>query len=155
MISHTFLTTANWILPAHKPRSFPPFLPCPASHFRQGGLREYLPSCAPRLRGCQSQNHSHQSPQVRSYFMLSRFTTSSFRAARPQPLALLQIANLNLLAKIPMSISSPKCQCQPQAKLPISIPSPKCTTHEPLTPSPFCRPRADLINSRSLRKIRT
>ena len=79
--------------------------------------------------------------------MLSRFTTSSFRAARPQPPALLQNANVNLLAKIPMSISSPKCQCQPQAKLPISIPSPECTTHEPLTPSPSCRPRAELIQN--------
>jgi len=79
--------------------------------------------------------------------MLSRFATSSFRAARPQPPALLQNANVNLLAKIPMSISSPKCQCQPQAKLPISIPSPECTTHEPLTPSPSCRPRAGLIQN--------
>ena len=45
-------------------------------------------------------------------------TTSSFRAARPQPLAFLQHANVNLLAKMPMS-----------------IPPPECTTHEPLTPS--------------------
>ena len=29
----------------------------------------------------------------------------------------------------------------------MSIPSPKCTTHEPLTPSPSCRPRADLIQN--------
>jgi hypothetical protein len=27
------------------------------------------------------------------------------------------------------------------------VPSPKCTTHEPLTPSPSCRPRADLIQN--------
>ena len=33
--------------------------------------------------------------------MLFRFTTSSFRAARPQPPALFQNANVNLLAKIP------------------------------------------------------
>ena len=88
--------------------------------------------------------------------MLSRFATSSFRAARPQPPALLENANVNLLAKIPMSISSPTCQCQSSrqnanvnllAKLPISIPSPECTTHEPLTPSPSCRPRADLIQN--------
>ena len=88
--------------------------------------------------------------------MLSRFTTSSFRAARPQPPALLQIAIVNLLANMPMSISSPTYQCQSPrqhanvnllAKMPISIPSPECTTHEPLTPSPSCRPRADLIQN--------
>jgi hypothetical protein len=33
------------------------------------------------------------------------------------------------------------------AKMPMSIPSPKCTTHEPLIPSPSCRPRADLIQN--------
>ena len=79
--------------------------------------------------------------------MLSRFTTSSFRAARPQPPP---------CSKMPMSISSPKCQCQSPrqnanvnliAKLPMSIPSPKCTTHEPLTPSPSFLPRADLIQN--------
>jgi hypothetical protein len=88
--------------------------------------------------------------------MLFRFTTYSFRAARPQPPALLPNANVNLLAKIPMSISSPKYQCQSPrqnatvnllAKMPMSVPSPKCTTHEPLTPSPSCRPRADLIQN--------
>ena len=72
--------------------------------------------------------------------MLSHFTTSSFRAARPQS----------------PSCLAPKCQCQSPrqntnvnllAKLPMSIPSPKCTTHEPLTPSPSCRPRADLIQN--------
>jgi hypothetical protein len=87
---------------------------------------------------------------------LSRFTTSSFRADRPQPPVLLQNANVNLLAKIPMSISSPKCQCQSPrqnanfnllAKLPMSIPSRKCTTHEPLTPSPSRCPRAGLIQN--------
>ena len=88
-------------------------------------MRVYLPPCTPRVRVCQSQNHSHQSPQVRSYFMLSRFTTSSFRAARPQPPVLLQNANVillarmprqnanvNLLAKMPMSTFSPNYQCQ-------------------------------------------
>jgi hypothetical protein len=89
--------------------------------------------------------------------MLSRFTTSSFRAARPQPPpALLQNANVNVLAKKPMSISSPKCQSQSPrqnahvnllAKLPMSIPSPKCTTQEPLTPSPSCRPLADSLTA--------
>ena len=88
--------------------------------------------------------------------MLSRFTSSSFRAAKPQPPALLQNANVNLLAKIPMSISSPTCQCQSPrqnanvnllAKLPMSIPWPKCTIHEPLTPSPSRCPRASLIQN--------
>ena len=89
--------------------------------------------------------------------MLSRFTTSSFRAARPQPLALLQIANLNLLAKIPMSISSPTCQCQSPrqhtnvnllANMPISISSPKCQCQPPrqtVNVNPFAKmhhPRA-------------
>jgi hypothetical protein len=82
------------------------------------------PPRTPRSRVCQSQNHSHQSPQVGSYFMLSRFTTSSSRAARPQPLAPKclapkcqcqsprQNANVNLLAKMPMSTSSPNYQGQ-------------------------------------------
>ena len=88
--------------------------------------------------------------------MLSRFTTSSFRAARPQPPILLQNANVNLLAKMPKSIFSPKCQCQSPrqnanvnllAKLPMSIPWPKCTIHEPLTPSPSRCPRAGFIQN--------
>jgi hypothetical protein len=83
-----------------------------------------------------------------------------------------QTTNVNLFAKMPMSISSsrcqcqcprqnanftsPKCQCQSPrqkasvhllAKLPMSVPSPKCITHEPLTPSPSCGPRADLIQN--------
>jgi hypothetical protein len=71
--------------------------------------------------------------------------------------SLRQTANVNLLAKMPMSISSPKCQCQSPrqnanvnllAKMPTSVPSPKCTTHEPLTSSPSCSPRADLIQNR-------
>ena len=88
--------------------------------------------------------------------MLSRFSTSSSRAARPQSPFLLQNANVNLLAKMPKSIFSPKCQCQSPrqnanvnllAKLPMSIPSPKCTTHEPLTPSPSRCPRAGLTQN--------
>ena len=55
-----------------------------------------------------------------------------------------------------MSISSPKRQCQSPrqntnvnllAKLPMSIPSPKCTTHEPLTLSPSRCPSAGLIQN--------
>jgi hypothetical protein len=72
--------------------------------------------------------------------MLSRFTTFSFRTARPQPPALLQNANVNLLAKMPMSISSPKCQGQSPrqttnvnllAKIPMSISSSKSHCRSP------------------------
>jgi len=64
--------------------------------------------------------------------------------------------NLPPYSKIPMSISSPKCQCQSSrqnanvnilAKLPMSIPLPKCTIHEPLTPSLSRRPREGLIQN--------
>ena len=85
--------------------------------------------------------------------MLSRFTTSSSRAARPQSLPSCskkqskcqcssprQNANAHLLAKMPMSTSSPNYQCQ-------SLHSPKCTTHEPLTPSPSRCPRAGFIQN--------
>jgi hypothetical protein len=53
IISHSFLTTTDWILPAHTPRSFPPFLPCLASHFRQGRVasvrRQPPTACGMRL----------------------------------------------------------------------------------------------------------
>jgi hypothetical protein len=90
------------------------------------GLRVYLTPRTPRLRVCQSQNHSHQSPQVGSR---SSCCPASLRLVPglPDP-------NLPPCAKMPMPISSPKCRCQPPrqnanvnldlAKLPISIPSP-------------------------------
>ena len=51
LISHTFLTTTHWILPAHTPRSFPPFLPCLASHFRQGRVASVPPAPHPPTKG--------------------------------------------------------------------------------------------------------
>jgi hypothetical protein len=89
--------------------------------------------------------------------MLCRFTTYRFRAVRPQPPVLLQNTNVNLLAKIPMSISSPKCQCQSPrpnanvnllAPMPMSISSPKSQCPPPrqtANVSPFAKmhhPRA-------------
>ena len=64
--------------------------------------------------------------------------------------------NLPSCSRMPVSTSSPNYQCQPPrqhasvnllAKLPMSILSPKCTTHEPLTPSPSHCPREGLIQN--------
>jgi hypothetical protein len=88
--------------------------------------------------------------------MLFRFTTSSFRAARPQPPALLQNANVNLLAKMPvvnkmpMSISSPKTQFPPPRQT--ANASPFAKMHHPRAPysisvlSSPCRPHSQLSN---------
>jgi hypothetical protein len=105
-------------------RPFSPFSPLTLDKV---GSRVYLPPRTPRLRVCQSQNPSHQSPPV-----------GSSNNAYPQDA---------------ISLLAPKCQCQSPrqnatvnllAKLPMSIPSPKCTTDEPLTPSPSRCPRAGL-----------
>jgi hypothetical protein len=85
--------------------------------------------------------------------MLFRFTTSSFRAARPQPPALLQNANSNLLAKMPvvnkmpMSISSPNNQCPPPRQT--ANASSFAKMHHPRAPYPISvlSSRADLIQN--------
>jgi hypothetical protein len=89
--------------------------------------------------------------------MLSRFTTSSFRAARPQPPALLQNVNVNLLVKIPMSISSPKCQCSPPRQT--ANFNPFARMHYPRAPHSFsvlwspCRPHLKLSNPWNFRPL--
>jgi hypothetical protein len=107
--THSFLTTTNWILPAHTPRSLPPLLLCLASHFRQGRVASVPPAPHPPIKGLPIPKSFPPVPSSRVVlrFVLSPFTTSSSRAARPQPPFLLQNANVNLLAKMPMSTSSP------------------------------------------------
>jgi hypothetical protein len=50
-ISHSFLTTTNWTLPAHTPRSLPPLLPCLVSHFRQDRVASVPPAPHPPIKG--------------------------------------------------------------------------------------------------------
>jgi hypothetical protein len=72
---YTNLTTDITLLPnynrldlARSHASILPSLPSPVSPLTldRVGSRVYLPPRTPRSRVCQSQNHSHQSPQVRS-----------------------------------------------------------------------------------------
>jgi hypothetical protein len=117
LISHSFLTTTNWILPAHTPRSLPPLIPCLAFHLRQGRVASVLPAPHPPIKGLPIPKSSPPIPSSRVveremligtqysnlytavdtpaeavWFVLSRFTTSSSRAARPQSPFLLQNA---------------------------------------------------------------
>ncbi len=88
----------------------------------------YLPHRTPRLRVCQvNPKIIPTNPLKSGRSLCCPASTSSSRAARPQSPFLLQNANVNLVAKLPMSILSPKC-----------------TTHEPLTASPSHCPRAGL-----------
>jgi hypothetical protein len=99
------------------PGSLPPLLPCLASHLRQGRVASVLPAPHPPIKGLPIPKSSPPIPSNRvveremligtqysnlytavdtpaeaAWFVLSRFTTSSSRAARPQSPFLLQNA---------------------------------------------------------------
>ena len=100
----------------------------------------YLPPRTPRLRVCQSQNHSpNPLKSGRSSCCLASLRLVP-GADRPKSAFLLKNSNVNLPAKMPMSTSR-------SHQTPMSIPSPKCTTHEHLTPSQSRCPRAGLTQN--------
>jgi hypothetical protein len=46
-MSHSCLTTSNWMMPVHTPQSLPPLRPCLTAHFRQGLGCKRTPRLAP------------------------------------------------------------------------------------------------------------
>jgi hypothetical protein len=143
VISHSFLATTNWILPADTPRSFPPFLPCLASQFRQGRVASVPPAPHPPIKGLpipksfppipSSQVVVHVVPL--HYILFQGCQTPTSRVApKCQCQSPRKTNNVNLLAKIPVSISSHKSHGQSPrqtnnvnvlAKIPMTISSQK------------------------------
>ncbi len=138
--SHSFLPTTICT-----PPSFPPLLPCLASQFRQGRVASVPPAPHPPIRGMQPLRVAN--PKI--------IPTNPLKSGRSSccPASLHLVPGLpdpNLPSRSKMSISSPKCQCQP----------PRQTTngnlfakmHHPRAPHffsislPPCRPHSKLSN---------
>ena len=121
LLSHSYLTILNWIMPVCTSQSLPPLRPCLTSHFRQGWGCECTFRLAPPDFGFDNFRIKSTNPvsQAVVYFAIS-FITSSTRAAIHQT-----------------SLPIPKCQRQPprQSALPhesLAHPLP-CCPHAYLT----------------------
>ena len=125
LMSHSFLTTLNWILLGHTPRSLPPLRPCFTSHFTQGWGCECTFRLALPDLGFASPRIIPTSPSSRAIVCFAiNSTTQSSRADIPRTHLPLHNANANFLAdmhrhpRVPHLFSASLSSCRLHSTLP-------------------------------------